>query len=61
MSQTPQTWKDLLQYCRTDRQREVVEACAKHGSASKAARALGIHKSSAQENVNRVKAYAARK
>jgi len=61
VKKTPETFSDLLPYCQTDRQRELIGACAKSGSARAAAKAIGASKSSVQEAVNRVKEYAARK
>ncbi len=61
MGKTPETFSDLLPYCQTYRQRQLIEACAKAGSARAAAKSIGASKSSVQEAVNRVKEYAARK
>lgn len=53
--------KDLIEYCQTDRQREILEAVNEHGSQRKAAAALGVNKGSVDKAVNRVKAAAAKK
>lgn len=53
--------KDLIEYCQTDRQREIINAVIEHGSQRKAAAALGVNKGSVDKAVNRVKAAAAKK
>lgn len=50
----------LLEFCKTDAQRENIAAIIKHGSAQKAARALGKNRRSVDSSLVRVKGYAAR-
>lgn len=50
----------LLEFCRTHAQRENIEAIIKHGSAQKAARALGKNRRSVDMALVRVKEHAAR-
>jgi len=61
MGKTPETFSDLLPYCHTYRQREVIEACANAGGVKAAARSLGVHKSTVQCSVRAVRKWAARK
>ena len=46
---------DLLEYCDTDVQRTQISAVIKHGSATKAAKALGVHRRSVDKTILRVK------
>jgi hypothetical protein len=50
----------LLDYCATDRQREIIQAVLEHGSANKAAKAMGANRRWIDETVLRVKGHAAR-
>ena len=50
----------LLEFCRSDAQRENLQAIIKHGSAQKAARALGKNRRSADQPLATVKRYAAK-
>ena len=47
--------KELLEYCRSDRQRELVKAIDKHGSVTKAARVLGIDQANAFRSMRAIK------
>jgi hypothetical protein len=59
---TPDELQALLPYCKTDHQRLIITTTAEHnGSGTKAAKALGLGKSSVNEVIARVKAYAASK
>lgn len=49
--------QELIKYCQTDRQRQVIEAMVEHGSERKAAAALGCGKSAVHEVVRRVNEY----
>jgi len=49
----------LLEYCRTQRQRETIDAIIKYGDQAKAARALGINRHTVKKSLKRVKGYAA--
>lgn len=51
----------LLDFCATDRQREVIEAVIKHGSNRAAAKALGVHKTAVDRIVVATKKRAAAK
>ena len=53
--------QELLEFCASDRQREVISAWIEHGSYRKAAKAVGISKSAVEDHVKRVKAAAARR
>lgn len=50
---------DLLEYCNTDREREVVRAYREHGTAQRAAEALGVSRGSVTKTMSRVKGRAA--
>lgn len=50
----------LMQYARTDRQREVLDACLAHGSQRKAAKALGIARQVIGRSIQSVQVAAAR-
>lgn len=50
----------LLEFCRTHAQRENIEAIIKHGSANKAAKALGKYRRSVDQSLATVKGYAAK-
>jgi len=45
----------LLEYCRTQRQRETIGAIIKHGDQAKAARALGVNRHTVKKSLKRVK------
>lgn len=51
--------EELLKYCRSDRQREVVRAVHEHGSQSKAARALDVDKRTVERALARIRKNAA--
>lgn len=51
--------QDLIQFCQTDRQRQIIEAMIEHGSERKAAAAIGSSKTTVNDAVSRVKKYAA--
>lgn len=53
-------YKSLLDYAKTDTQRNVIKACIKAGSNSKASKLLGTGRRSIDKAVNRVKEHAAR-
>lgn len=53
--------QDLIQFCQTDRQRQIIEAMIEHGSERKAAASLGSSKTAVNDAVSRVKKYAALK
>lgn len=53
--------QDLIQFCQTDRQRQIIEAMIEHGSERKAAAAIGSSKTTVNDAVSRVKKYAALK
>lgn len=50
----------LLEFCRTHAQRENIEAIIKHGSANKAAKALGKYRRTVDQSLATVKRYAAK-
>lgn len=52
--------EQLIQYCQTDRQREIINALIEHGSIRKAAKALSIAKGTIDNTINAVKRHAAR-
>lgn len=52
-------YEDYLPFCRSQRQRETLEALAKYGSARKACAALGCHRSAVDRTLLRVKRQAA--
>ena len=59
---TPEQLEALLEYCKTPHQRTILETTMKHnGSGTKASKELGLGKSSVNEVIARVKAYAASK
>lgn len=49
------TYEELLPYCATDRQKEVVEACIKFGSQAKAAAYLKIGRRSLERHIQSIK------
>jgi hypothetical protein len=49
------TYEELLPYCITQRQKEIVEACIEHGSQRKAALALGIGGRSVEKHIQLIK------
>lgn len=52
--------QELIKYCQTDRQREVMQAIVEHGGQRKAAKALGVAKSTVDRAVDSVRRHAAR-
>lgn len=50
---------DLLEYCKSDAQRKVIEAVNKHGSSNKAAKALDQNRRSVDKTLKRVREQAA--
>ena len=51
--------KELLQFCESDRQREIIESVIEHGNNNSASKALGINRRSVDRTVERVKFKAA--
>ncbi len=49
------TYEQLLKYCATDRQREIIEACINEGSQSKASFKLGLGQRTLERTIQRVK------
>lgn len=54
-------YRQLLEYCETDRQREIMQAVVDAGSQRKAAKLMGIHERNVSRAVEKVKRYAARR
>jgi len=52
-------YQGLLPFCRSDAQREVIEACLEYGTQKKAAQVLGKNKRGVERILQRVKQYAA--
>ena len=61
MSNNTEALRGLLDYVRTMRQKEVLEAIIKHGNNVQAAKALGLTRSTVQQTVRSVKRHAARR
>jgi len=52
------SYEKLLQYCKSDTQQIYIEACIKHGSMERAAKALGLNNRTVERNVKLVREYA---
>lgn len=61
MPNNTEALRGLLDYVRTMRQKEVLEAIIKHGNNVRAAKALGLTRSTVQHSVRAVKRHAARR
>lgn len=54
-------YRQLLEYCETDRQREIVQSVIEAGSQRKAAKLMGIHERNVSRAVEKVKRHSARR
>lgn len=54
-------FSDLIEYCKTDKQREYMELCHKHGSLNSAHKKEGISRSTLRDSLRRIRELAAKK